>query len=167
MLFVVESVPEREVLAVVVHEQLVVHRVVQSSVDDFVVREVEPVVDADRPEVDGDEQREEEATVDGEEHDVEVVGQALDVAVDRVEGVRGERRADNPLVVRLVQRRVDEWVVQPAVEPVDQHVGEHDEPDHGHGLERVAVLTELLICLGVATDVREEPREGEHDHNGD
>ncbi|KAJ8571781.1 hypothetical protein ON010_g5054 [Phytophthora cinnamomi] len=144
------SVPEREVLPVVVDEQFVVHRVVQRPVDDLVVREVESVVDANGPEVDGNEEREEQAAVNREEHDVEVVGQALDVAVHRVE-----------------RRRVDERMVQPAVEPVDQHVREENEPHHGHGLVGVAVLSEARVRFRVPAHIGEEPRQREYDHDWD
>ena len=52
------------------------------------------VVDEDGPEVDADEQEEVELALEGEEVDEQVVGDRLEVAVERVERMRGERRGD-------------------------------------------------------------------------
>lgn len=41
--------------------------------------------------------------------------------------MRGERRGHNPLVVRLVQLLVEPGVVQSAVDPVNEEIGEADE----------------------------------------
>lgn len=42
--------------------------------------------------------------------------------------MRGEGCGDDPLVVRFVNVLVDEWQVQPSVDPVDAVVGEQQEP---------------------------------------
>ena len=56
-----------------------------------------------------------------------MVGQRLCIAVQRVEGVRGKGCGHDPLVVRLMDVLVDARVVQTAVDPVDQRVGEGEE----------------------------------------
>ena len=90
------------------------------------------VVDRDSPHIDQKIQDEVDKLVHWEQKHVDVVRQALSEAVQRVEGVAGERARDLPLVVRLVDL-VDEGVVQPPVDPVDDKVREHDERDERPG----------------------------------
>lgn len=101
-----QAVPQREVLAVVVVEEEVVVGVVGRAVDDArqgVGDPVVPVVDGDGPDVDEDVEDQVEHLVQGEEEGVDVVGQPLQEAVHRVEGVAGEGRGDLPQVVRFVE----------------------------------------------------------------
>ena len=86
------------------------------------------IVDRDRPHVDQEIQDQVDKLVHREQEHVDVVREALSEAVQRVEGVAGERARDLPLVVGLVDL-VDEGVVQPPVDPVDDKVREHDEGD--------------------------------------
>ena len=51
-----------------------------------------------------------------------MVGDRLRPAVDGVEGDGGERCGHDPFVVWLVERFVDGWVVQAAVDEVDEAV---------------------------------------------
>ena len=85
------------------------------------------VVDEDGPDVDEDEEGDVGKLGEGEQEGEHVVRQRLGVAVQRVEGVRGKGRGHDPLVVRLVDVLVDAWVVQTAVDPIDQRVGEEEE----------------------------------------
>lgn len=124
-----DAVPEGQVLPVVAGVEQVVVSVVRSAVDHRLERRRDAeiaVVDRDSPDVDHDVEPEVEQLVHREAEDVDVVGDGLEEAVDRVEGVAGEWRRDLPGVVRLVQR-VDEPVMQKAVDPVDDAVGEQDE----------------------------------------
>lgn len=101
-----QPVPQREVLAVVVVEEEVVVGVVGRAVDHArqgVGDPVVPVVDGDGPDVDEDVEDQVEHLVQGEEEGVDVVGQPLQEAVHRVEGVAGEGRGDLPQVVRFVE----------------------------------------------------------------
>jgi hypothetical protein len=85
--------------------------------------------------------------------------------------VRGERRGHDPLVVRLVQLLVEHRVVQSAVDPVDEKVGEADENGE---LEKQVPATEVprgalrqdVVNVGVATDLTQEPRDGKSRHDG-
>jgi hypothetical protein len=62
-----------------------------------------------------------------EQVDEHVIRQALKVAIQKVEGVRGERRARDEGVVRLVNKSVDRRMVQATMDPVDARVGEDQE----------------------------------------
>lgn len=100
------AVPQREVLAVVVVEEEVVVGVVGRAVDDAgqrVGHAVVAVVDGDGPDVDKDVEGQVEHLVQREEEGVDVVGEPLQEAVHRVEGVAGEGRWDLPHVVGLVE----------------------------------------------------------------
>ena len=88
-----QAVPQCEVLAVVVVKEQVVVCVVGGAVDDLHQgprHPVVPVVDGDGPDVDEDVQGQVEHLVEGEEEGVDVVGQPLEEAVYRVEGMAGE-----------------------------------------------------------------------------
>ena len=89
------------------------------------------VVDGNGPDVDGNVEQQVGELVHGEEEHVDVVGGALQEAVNGVEGMGGEGRGHLPDVVGLVDVLVDEAVVQPAVDPVDQAVREQDEGEGG------------------------------------
>lgn len=108
-----QAVPQREVLPVVVVEEEVMVGVVGGAVDDAregVGDAVVAVVDGDGPDVDEDVKEQVENFVEGEEEGVDVVGQPLQEAVHRVEGVAGERGGDLPDVVRFVEKLMeDEW----------------------------------------------------------
>eukprot|EP00053_Salpingoeca_punica_P016287 m.153127 g.153127 ORF g.153127 m.153127 type:complete len:383 (-) comp16931_c0_seq2:181-1329(-) len=166
-----DAIPQREVLAVVVVEEEVVVRVVGRAVDnglEAVRHAVVAVVDRGAPQVDNHKEHEVEALVQREDKRVEVVGRALGKAINRVEGMRGKGRRDLPQVVRLVQRRVDERVVQPAVHPVDAEIREEDEgAERGHQHGVAAVLLNVLVELGVAVDLKEEDDGGGQGHAGD
>ncbi|KAF3840633.1 hypothetical protein F7725_006495 [Dissostichus mawsoni] len=97
-----QTVPQREVLPVVIVEEQVVVGVVRRSVDGGGEGEgdpVVPVVDGDGPDVDEDVEAEVEDLVKREHKRVDVVREALHEAVHRVESVAGERRRDLPDVV--------------------------------------------------------------------
>lgn len=106
-----QSVPERRVLAVVVVEVQVVHRVASGTVDHGTVRNVLSVVDHDRPDIDEGEKRNVGELLQWEDEWEEVVWHTLAVAIKRVEGVAGVWRRHDPLVVWLVQCLVDTRVV--------------------------------------------------------
>lgn len=122
-----EAVPESGELAVVVVEVQVVHGVASGAVDDGRVGHVFTIVDHDGPDLDEGEERDVGELLQREDEGEEVVGDGLGEAIERVEGVRGERCGHDPLVVRLVQALVEELAVKSAVDPVDTEVGESQE----------------------------------------
>ena len=122
-----ETVPQGGELAVVVVEVQVVHGVAGGAVDDGRVGDVLAVVDHDGPDLDEGEEGDVGELLQREDEGEQVVGDGLGKAVERVEGVAGEGRGHDPLVVRLVQALVEELAVQGAVDPVDAEVGEGQE----------------------------------------
>jgi hypothetical protein len=85
------------------------------------------IVNEHRPDVDPNEEDKMEVFLNGEEVGKYVVGKRLEIAVDWVECVGGERGGYNPFVVWLVNVLVDEGVVFPSVNPVDAVIGEQEE----------------------------------------
>ena len=97
-----------------------------------------------------------------------MVGEALSVAIERVECVRGVGRRHDPLVVRLVEALVDERVMQSAVDPVNAEVGEHEEEGELHDVvPHARGVFETVVYLGVAANLEEEERGGEDGHYGE
>lgn len=85
------------------------------------------VVDENGPNLDEDEEAEISELLERENKREDVIGHALEEAVNRVEGDRGVWGRHDPLVVGLVQGLVDERVVQTAVDEVYEAVGEEDK----------------------------------------
>lgn len=104
-----------------------VHGVASGAVDDWVIRVELAVVDQNGPDLDEGEEGDVCELLEGKEEGEDVVWHALRPAVKWVEGVAGEGRGQNPLVVRLVETLVDGRNVETAVNPVDAKVGEHEE----------------------------------------
>ena len=69
--------------------------------------------------------------VHGKQEDVQVVRDTLQKAINWVKGMARKGCRNNPLVVGLVECLVEVAVVQPAMDPVDQKVGETDEQKAG------------------------------------
>ena len=67
--------------------------------------------------------------LDGEEVGKDVVGKGLEIPVEWVECVGGERGGYNPFVVWLVDVFVDARVVFQSVNPVDAVICEHEESE--------------------------------------
>lgn len=137
----------------------------RGTIDDGAVRHVLAVVDEDGPQVNKPEEEDIGNLLQRENKREDVVGHALGPAVERVESVRGKGRGHDPLVVRLVESAVDERVVQTAVNPVDEEIGEEDEDGE---LEDAVVGERLLgdgiVKLGVASDLEDEKGCSEKGH---
>ncbi len=162
-----EPVPEGGVLAVVVVERKVMDRVARGAVDERAVGHVLAVVDHDGPDVDEDEERDVGKLLQREQEGEDVVGHRLGVAVERVERVRGERRRHDPAVVRLVQVLVHQRMVQPAVDPVDEEVGEgEEERELRVVVPRARALGRRVIHLAVSAHLGDEEGHREDGHDG-
>ena len=98
-------------------------------IDNRIIRHVLAVMDQNRPEIHKQEGADKGHLVHGEEKRISVIRERLRKAIHGVEGVARVRRRHDPLVVRLVQVAVDERVMQPAVDPVDEEIGKDDEED--------------------------------------
>lgn len=147
----------------------------RGAIDDGRVGHVLAIMDHDGPDLDEGEERDVGELLQREDEGEEVVGHALAVAVERVEGVAGERRRHDPFVVRLVQALVEDRVVQGAVDPVDAEVGEEDEQRE---LQPAVMLAEeveervgeawggdVVVDEAVAADFGDEPGRGEDGHD--
>mmetsp|Transcript_15909 Transcript_15909/g.42820 ORF Transcript_15909/g.42820 Transcript_15909/m.42820 type:complete len:241 (+) Transcript_15909:727-1449(+) len=122
------------------------------------------VVDRDGPHVDGDEHADPEHLVHWEDKDSNVVGEALDKAVERVEGVRGEGRGHLPLVVGLVDVFVEEGEVEPPVEPIDEAVCEHEEHEDREEEVGQPIVAHVVIEAAVALQLPDGHDGHEHGH---
>lgn len=97
------------------------------SVDDWRVHHEFTVVDEDRPHVDEDKQANISDLLKREDERKYVVRNGLREAVEWVESMRRKWSRHNPLMMRLMQRLIDLWVVQAAVNEVDEEVGKEEK----------------------------------------
>lgn len=154
-------------LAVVDLESRVVQRVTGGAVDDRVVGEVLAVVDHDGPEVDKDEEEDVGHLLQREDEGEDVIRDGLGEAVDGVEGMAGVGRGHDPLVVRLVQALVDGGVVEAAVNPVDEEVGEDEEErELEEVVPQAGALLGDIVELAVAADLEQEEGRRHQGHEG-
>lgn len=162
-----QAVKGSEELAVVDLESRVVQRVAGRAVDDRVVGEVLAVVDHDGPEVDKDEEEDVGHLLQREDEGEDVIRDGLGEAVDGVEGMAGVGRRHDPLVVRLVQALVDGGVVEAAVNPVDEEVGEDEEErELEEVVPQAGALLGDIVELAVAADLEQEQGRRHHGHEG-
>ena len=122
-----KTVPERCELPVVVVEVQVMHGVASGSIYNWAVGNVLSVMDEHRPEVDKAEENDVGQFLQREDERKHMIRHTLRPAVEGVEGVGGVWARHNPLVVRLMKSLVDTWVVEAAVNPVNEEVREEDK----------------------------------------
>lgn len=161
-----EPVPQRGVLTIVVIEVQMVHGVACGAVDDGTVRHVFTVMYQNGPDVDDHEEQDRGNLLQRQDEWEDVVWQTLCPAVERVEGVRGIGRRHDPFVMRLVQALVEDGVVQAAVDPVDEEVGEAEEEEVLQDIIRCKrCLFEGVVQLAVSADFEQEEGHGEDGHD--
>jgi len=132
-----DAIPKCEVLSIVARVQQVVVGVVSGYVNErleSVWNAEVAVVNRHGPNVDEHVQRQVQQLVHREHEDVEVIRDALEKTVNGVKGMTRIRRRHLPGMVRFVERGIDEPMVQAAMNPVDETVGEEYEEDGGHQL---------------------------------
>lgn len=136
-----------------------------STVDNGVVGEVLAIVDQNAPEVDEDEEEDICSLLEREDEGENVVGHRLGETIQRVESMAGVRSGHDPLVVRLVQVLVDEWVVKVAVNPVDTEVGkEQEERELEDIVPHPGAFVGGVVKLAVATNLKAHERSGAESH---
>jgi hypothetical protein len=153
-----EAIPQGEVLSVVAREVDVVVGVVERTVDDALQRlghQVNAVVDRHRPQLHDDEHDEVHVLVKGEEKREEMIGQTLEKAVKRVEGMGGERGCDDPLMVRFVNvsiRKLD--FMKAAMNEVDKHICEKEKKNDAEEKVGPPILIDGVIQHAVSVQLK-------------
>ena len=97
------------------------------SIDDWRVHDEFSVVDKDGPHIDENKESNVRHLLEGEDEWEDVVWDGLSEAVEWVESMRRKWSRHNPLMMWLMERLIDQWVVQAAVNEVDEKVGEEEE----------------------------------------
>lgn len=155
------SIPQGEVLPIVVLKEEVVVRVVGGAIDDLHQLAGDPVVtvvDGHGPDIDKDVQTQVENFVQGEKEGVDVVGKALQEAIHRMESMAGKRCWDFPHVVGLVEVLVNQPVMEKTVDPIDAHVSKKQEGDHTENQSRPTKckVVDTVIKFAVSSDLSKE-----------
>jgi len=159
-----ETVPKGSELAIVVVEVQMVHGMTSSTVNYRRVRDVFAVMNQDGPDVDESEQHQIGELVQREDERENVVGNALRVAIKRVESVAGERSRHDPFVVRLVEMTIDERMVKTAVNPIDAAIREHEEQRELDDDVPPSVCLDAHVQPRVSLDFGVEKWSGEDGH---
>lgn len=95
----------------------------------------------------------------GEDVGEDMVGEGLEVSVNRVECVGGEGGGDDPFVVGLVDVFVYEWVVFPSVDPVYAVIRKHQERWDRQEKPHPSMFINTVIQLGIPQNLSLKPRE--------
>lgn len=137
------------------------------AVDNWIIAHKFAVVNQNGPEVDENEQADEGNLLAGEQEDEDVVWHTLSEAVEGMEGVGGERRWHDPLVMGLVQTLVDERVVETTMDPVNTEIGEHEEQRVLEPVvQRERSLMSLVEELAIAANFSDHEWREENRHQG-
>jgi len=103
------------------------HGMTRGTIDNRAISHILAIVNQNRPHINEDEEKHIRELLQREQERKHVVRDALTKPINRVERVGSVRRRHDPFVVRLVQVLVNQGMVQPAVDPVDEQVREQDE----------------------------------------
>src|SRR4051812_1794238 len=101
-----------------------VHSVARCTIYERGVGVIFTVVDEDGPDVDENEQSDVGKLLQREQEWEDMVWNRLSESVDWMKSMRRKGRRHNPFVVGFMQVFVDRRVMQTAVNPVDQEIGE-------------------------------------------
>lgn len=162
-----KTVPESCELSIVVVEVEMVHRMAGRAVDYRAVGDIFPVMDQDGPQVDEPEKDDVGEFLKREDEREQMVRNALRPAIQRMECVRCIRTGHDPLVMRLVERLVNQRVVQSAMDPIDAKIGEGDE--QGELQEAVVgegLLGESIVELRIPPNLGDQEWRGQQGHDG-
>ena len=126
------------------------------------------LTDHDRPDVDEHEKDDVCELLQGEDKGECVVWNSLGKAIHRMESVARVGGRHYPLVMCLVERLVDLWVVQSSMYPVDEEVRERDEERE---LQEIVQLERrfrrIVVEVRISPDFCKEDRGREDGHAGE
>lgn len=156
-----KTVPQREILTVVIVKEQVVIGVMCSPVDEFLQQawdSVVTIVNGYGPYVNKHIKAQVQNLVQGKDERVDVVGQSLKEAVNGVECMAGKRSRDLPDVVGFMEMLIDQFMMQETMNPVDAHVGKKEEGEHAKDESRPTQwrFTDAVVELAVASYFKEE-----------
>jgi hypothetical protein len=145
-----EAIHKSQDLSVVKYELSVVNPMVTSSVYKSPSSESDAIVDGDTPAHNEEQGSQDEVLVQGNEERHGKVREALNERVHWMESGTSERIDGNKVVMRLVNKSVEErYFVQDSVSPVDQELADNNEQGSGDGNPSPAVLFNVVVDLAV------------------
>lgn len=136
-------------------------------VDNATVHRILPIMNHDRPNIHKNKQPHVRKLLQWKHKRKNMVWHALREPIKRMESMAGERRRHHPFVVRLVHLLVYLGMMQAAVYPVDERVGEQEEEWE---LQNVVPATGPrgggVVDFRVAADFGDEGNDGQDAHEG-
>jgi len=129
---------------------------------------VGPLTYEDRPDIDEDEERNVRKFLQRENIWKDVIRYALRKAIQWMERMARIGRGHDPLMMRFVQSLVNQRVVQPPMDPVDEEIGEQDkEGELNEVVERERGVRGRVVKFSIAKNFAEEDGGGEDGHQWD
>lgn len=126
------------------------------------------LTDEDRPDIDEDEERDVRKLLQREDVWKDVIWYALRKAIQWMERMACVRGGHDPFVMRFVQSLVNQRVVQPPMDPIDEEIGEEDEEGELNDVvERERSVRGRVVKFSIAEDFAEEDGGGEDGHQWD
>jgi len=125
-----QAIPKGKVLSIIVVELTVVNDVVIRTIENNTIVSTSTIVNANGPEVDKRKQEQVQEFVHREHEHENVVWSRLQESVHWVKRVTSERSGDDPFVVKLVNRSIQDRVVKITVNPINERVSEYQVKDH-------------------------------------
>jgi len=165
-----KSVPDREVLTIVVDELGVVNRVMLCTIHDKSVHDWVIVVNGDGPQIHQEEHDQVQILVNRKQEWIQVIRQSLQESIDGMESMTGVRSADHPAMVQFVNVGIDRWNMQSSVYPVYEGISEHQIPKDGNGLSEPSLdsVNALIQFCGQMNLRKEHDTRGNgHEDNGE
>lgn len=139
-----------------------------TPIDDGTVGNVLPIVNENRPNIDKDKEEDVREFLQREQEWENVVWYALRETIHGMESMARVRRRNDPLVMGLMERFVDQFVVKASMDEVDAKIGEEEEQ---WNLRPVVPNTGALGCriiqLAVAQHFRQEKWRCKDGHYGE
>lgn len=143
-----------------------VHGVAGSAVDDRAVRDVFSIVNEDSPEIDESKEDHIGKLLERENEWEYVVRHTLRPTIEWMKSVRCERGGHNPFMMWFVQGSVDQRMMQTAMNPVDEEVGEQDEKwKLNKVVKRERSISGIVVQLSITPDLGQEERNSKDGHH--
>jgi len=137
------------------------------AIDNRAVSHIFPIMDHDSPEINKGKKSNVSKFVEREQKGVKMIRNPLCISVQRMKSMTCKRGWHDPFMMRLMNILIDLWMVQSAMNPINQEIGEeHEERELSIVVPDAGTFGRGIVYLGVAVHFKCEDR-GCHDgHNG-
>lgn len=122
-----QSIKQRSELTIITDKLLMMNAMTRSTVDDWIISVIFPIVDHDRPDLYKDEQSYIREFLQRKDEGKDVIRYALRITVQGMERVTRKRRRKNPSVMRFVKSFIDRRIMKTAMDEIYKRVCEEEK----------------------------------------